>query len=253
MEIHKPKPFHNLREFASEIAVVVIGISIALAGEQAVEMIHHRQQLSEARRAIAEELATNIAASKQNLAFFRGEVVEYQGNLKAFQYMKQHPGAPMETLPAAIIWSQQFTSYSFSAWRTAHETGVLAYFPLDEARRLELSYQALSLVMHREAEHWDAVTEAEDYRHVDESPSQLSPAEIDRRIELCVKLLRTTYRLGVSMENVMREFPEYTGPTRDELRLALLPEAPMTPAMETLASRTKARIHEAETAGSTGQ
>ena len=36
MEIHKPEPAHNLREFFSEVAVVVVGIFIALAAEQAV-------------------------------------------------------------------------------------------------------------------------------------------------------------------------------------------------------------------------
>jgi hypothetical protein len=31
MEIHKPKPFHNWREFLAEIVVVVLGVLIALS------------------------------------------------------------------------------------------------------------------------------------------------------------------------------------------------------------------------------
>jgi hypothetical protein len=44
VEIHKPKPAHNLREFFSEVAVVLVGIVIALAGEQMLISLewHHK-------------------------------------------------------------------------------------------------------------------------------------------------------------------------------------------------------------------
>lgn len=37
VDIHKPKPVHSIREFLSEIGVIVVGIAIALTGEQLVE------------------------------------------------------------------------------------------------------------------------------------------------------------------------------------------------------------------------
>lgn len=39
MDIHKPKPVHNLRQFLSEIAVIVIGVAIALAIQQRAERL----------------------------------------------------------------------------------------------------------------------------------------------------------------------------------------------------------------------
>ncbi len=51
MEIHKPKPAHNLRDFLSEIAVVVLGIVIALTGEQ---VLHRSEMRAKVRH--AEEL-----------------------------------------------------------------------------------------------------------------------------------------------------------------------------------------------------
>jgi len=36
MEIHKPKPIHNWREFLKEVGIIVLGVGIALAAEQAV-------------------------------------------------------------------------------------------------------------------------------------------------------------------------------------------------------------------------
>jgi hypothetical protein len=60
VEIHKPKPVHNWRELLTEIGVVVLGVSIALAGEQTVEWLRWRTQVAEAREIIATELAHSV-------------------------------------------------------------------------------------------------------------------------------------------------------------------------------------------------
>jgi len=49
MEIHKPIPIHSWRELLTEIGVIVIGVAIALAGEQTVEWLHNRSRAAEAR------------------------------------------------------------------------------------------------------------------------------------------------------------------------------------------------------------
>lgn len=63
MDIHKPKPIHNLKELATEFGVIVLGILTALGLEQAVENYHERQQVLETREAIEEELRTGLASA----------------------------------------------------------------------------------------------------------------------------------------------------------------------------------------------
>src|SRR6185295_14952839 len=63
MDIHKPKPIRNWRELLTEMGVIVLSVCIALAAEQAVEWVHWRNQVAEAREAIASETAQNIAGS----------------------------------------------------------------------------------------------------------------------------------------------------------------------------------------------
>ncbi len=58
MEIHKPKPVHNWREFLKEVGIIVLGVCIALAAEQAVEWAHWRSEVSVARKALREEIAS---------------------------------------------------------------------------------------------------------------------------------------------------------------------------------------------------
>ena len=67
MDIHKPKPVHGWRDFIKEIGSIVLGVSIALAAEQAVEWWHWKNQVAEAREAIAQELAGNIEAGLDQL------------------------------------------------------------------------------------------------------------------------------------------------------------------------------------------
>lgn len=67
MDIHKPKPIHNWREFLGEIGIIVIGVLIALAGEQTVESLHHRSQVAELSEALNVELAHNLAVLKDTV------------------------------------------------------------------------------------------------------------------------------------------------------------------------------------------
>ena len=60
MDIHKPKPVHSLKEFLSEIGVIVCGILIALAGEQVVERMEWAHKVREAREALTSELGEDL-------------------------------------------------------------------------------------------------------------------------------------------------------------------------------------------------
>jgi hypothetical protein len=60
MDIHKPKPVHNWRDFLKEVGIIVLGVSIALGAEQTVELFHWRAQVTEAREFIAAETARNV-------------------------------------------------------------------------------------------------------------------------------------------------------------------------------------------------
>ena len=65
MDVHKPKPFHGLREFLKDYAIIVIGVLTALAAEQAAEWLHWRQLVDEGRRDLA-------ASYVQDPGAFRG-------------------------------------------------------------------------------------------------------------------------------------------------------------------------------------
>ena len=67
MEIHKPKPIHNWREFLKEVGTIVLGVGIALAAEQAVEWFHWRDKTDYATDQIQRELDANMYYSVERI------------------------------------------------------------------------------------------------------------------------------------------------------------------------------------------
>jgi hypothetical protein len=61
LEIHKPKPALSWRELVSEVGVIVIGIVIALSGEQIVEAIHWNHKVEGAEQDLRKELGDSLS------------------------------------------------------------------------------------------------------------------------------------------------------------------------------------------------
>ncbi|HEV2530310.1 hypothetical protein [Phenylobacterium sp.] len=68
MDIHKPKPWHGFRDLLKEVGTIVIGVLIALCGEQAVEWLHWRHEVAETRKALDAELSHDLFAFKDEVA-----------------------------------------------------------------------------------------------------------------------------------------------------------------------------------------
>jgi hypothetical protein len=56
MDIHKPKPWHGVREFLKEYVIIVVGVLTALGAEQVAEALHGRHVVHEAEAAMRSEL-----------------------------------------------------------------------------------------------------------------------------------------------------------------------------------------------------
>jgi hypothetical protein len=67
MEIHKPKPVHNWREFIVELGTITLGVCIALAAEQTVEWFHWRDKTNYATDQIQRELAVSMYYSMERI------------------------------------------------------------------------------------------------------------------------------------------------------------------------------------------
>jgi hypothetical protein len=129
MDIHKPKPFHNLREFLAEIIVVVLGVLIALSAEQVVRSWHEAKSAREAREAIREELVQDLSDAQvlhTSRPCTTRRLDEVAGYLAA-------AGRGEKITPPNWIGRPTMTRAYNGQWQAATQSGRVSLLPKAEA------------------------------------------------------------------------------------------------------------------------
>jgi hypothetical protein len=207
------------REFFIHIATIVLGLLIAVGLEQLVEHIHHRIELTDARKALAIERKINIVRFSVENDEFHRFVPILQNNLALFVYLRQHPGKPAPPSVGALRWTTLDRGMANSAWAAAQHSGVVDYMPQSEARENASLYRSLDRLSQDMFDAQAAVAECTRFRIVDPDPAHLSPEQLDQEIDLVSKALSAYRTIGYVMTNDHEAFPDFTpAPSRSELR-----------------------------------
>ena len=123
---HKPPRW---RELLTELAIVVVGVGLALAAQQAAEWLHWRSEVADARIALRAEMALNaggpfarrIAYQRcmtRQLAEAEGMIADLKAGRTPRKYTSLHTGV-----------AQLFND---SEWQSQRASQVLTHFPHDE-------------------------------------------------------------------------------------------------------------------------
>jgi predicted nucleic acid-binding protein len=141
VEIHKPKPIHNWREFLKEYAIIVLGVITALAGEQAVERMHDNAKAAEARTHIRAEIGRNLHLLDQRAATegcIAKRLAEVDGLI----------GAPNAgTLPKTDIWIGHPVAYAVldGRYKAATQSGSVSLFDDQEQADYAELYEFMAI------------------------------------------------------------------------------------------------------------
>ena len=125
MDIHKPKPWHGLREFLKEIGTIVIGVLIALGAEQAVEWLHWRHEVAVAREAIAFDLKALVgsaAAQDEHTPCTGRHLQEIAAVINQAQTTKRLAPMGWNGAPPQGAWTLR-------SWSALNSGQTLAHFP----------------------------------------------------------------------------------------------------------------------------
>src|SRR5262249_22797978 len=132
MEIHAPHgQVQSLRDVTVHLAIVTVGILIALGLEQGVEWYHHRELANEARETILSELRDNrntIERQLTNFPKFRADAV------KAFRFISDYKNHGKTD----IQWTGAFyysAPLRATSWSTAQTVGALAFLPYADVEK----------------------------------------------------------------------------------------------------------------------
>jgi hypothetical protein len=158
MEVHKPKPWHGVREFLKEYVIIVVGVLTALGAEQAVEWLHWRGEVARAEgdlRADAQVVLHNMAnrlaiqpCLDRRLEYLQQQLLESGAGWK--------PVAPFITKgpPAGSAYAHPMVDWPRTAWTNAVATTTATHIPSEELTRYSRIFDtAARIAADQAAEH----------------------------------------------------------------------------------------------------
>ena len=148
LDVHPPHTsVHGWRDFFIHIATITIGLVIALGLEGAVEGLHHRHIVREARADIRRELERNQGEAKKDAGYVAGSESRMKANLDTARAMRDHPN---DSGKHSMMFTGEWSGFNGAAWRTARDTGALSYMDPDEVERYSEMYDSRRLWISRE-------------------------------------------------------------------------------------------------------
>jgi hypothetical protein len=149
MDIHKPKPIHNWREFLKEVGIIVLGVCIALAAEQAVEWWHWNNRVRDAVEAMRLELRDDDGPQAFARQAMRGC---YVSQLDAIQGAVE-TGRPRREIVALVNdYYPPSPTWDSHAWNVVLSSDVGAHVPPAQMMKWSGPYAFVPALAQRNAQ-----------------------------------------------------------------------------------------------------
>lgn len=153
MRITLPKPPHSWREFVREIAIVFIGVVLALGGERLIHQYNWRQDGRQAEAAIKTELAEHRLAAIERLAVqpcLKGQLKTLHNRLSTHRegvwtgmpmVVDQQASNEMQQRALVYAYRSPEPPWVDEAWQLARFTGALNHLPSEDVSKYARVYR----------------------------------------------------------------------------------------------------------------
>ncbi len=155
LDVHPPHHAATTwRDFFIHIATIVIGLLIAIALEQTVELIHHRHQRHQLQEDLHNEAEQNLQVidrdlKMQNLEPWFDQAMRDASPSSSHQDKIHITLPPAPCLPGSVGTAEfRYFAPSQAVWTTAKEGGLVALLPVEQSRmqaRLAHNYDLLGV------------------------------------------------------------------------------------------------------------
>jgi len=157
LDVHPPhQSIHTWRDFFVHLITITIGLFIALTLEAAVEALHHRHLVKEARASIRREIEENRKLAAANLISVQQDQERIEKDIQALIALRG--GAKLEH--GGLHYTIDWEGFSDSAWRTAQSTGAINYMDYESTQALTGLYVQQGIVSDRSLAVFDAQSRA---------------------------------------------------------------------------------------------
>lgn len=129
IEVHEPhEGVHSWKDALIHIAIIVVGLLIALGLDETAEYIHHRHEARHARELLVEEMAANglmVQSARYTLAMHEDYLFN---DLAVLARFRRHA----LTAHDRIVLYHPPGQLADSAWQAAQQSGATDYFSYEE-------------------------------------------------------------------------------------------------------------------------
>ena len=152
MKVHPPKSVDSWREFLVEIAIIVIGVALALAAEEVVSNYHTDKEVAVVQESLNDELADSLFASLERI---RHAPCEERALARLDAVAHQSGSGVIGELPTPPV-----RLWGSAAWDAAVASGIVEEMPHDERHAYSVLFNLVRTMKEwngRERELWAVV------------------------------------------------------------------------------------------------
>jgi hypothetical protein len=183
MPKQSPKPWHDWRENVREVAIVIVGVLIALLAQEVVQGWEWKHKVDVAKAAMREELLSDDGPQIYQRAVMHPCVI---ARLDAIRAAVETGKSRQEIAHAIDGYWVDFRTFDRLALDAANSSDVAAHMPPDELGAMTNVYQAMPLLERTNAQEATDLARLRAFRR---SGGPVSDAEKDRVLE-AVEALR---------------------------------------------------------------
>ena len=210
LDVHRPhESSHIWRDFFIDIAVVVLGLLIAVALGQGVERVKEHYELNKTYEELAREFDGNRANLAENERNWLIALAGLKNNLLMLAYIRQHPGMAQTALPGDLVWDLAPFLWNHAVWDAAVAKGTVRLMSPKQANHYQEFYELMATMSSQSLADWDFINAARSFDLLDSDPTQLSPVRLDEVIRLTESALAKHIQFGESYGRYAHEFPEF--------------------------------------------
>lgn len=175
MDIHPPEQsLRTWKDFLLHLLTITIGLFIALTLEAAVESMHHRHLVRDARVNLRKEIETNqelFASNSRELQLNRTQLARDIDQLRQLRDGNKVPDAKLS-------WTLNGNGYGDAAWKTAKESGAVQYMDSRSISDYTWLFDQQAYVMTMALNLASEESRINAVLLVAQDPSKLTPAEV---------------------------------------------------------------------------
>jgi len=205
LDVHPPEePIRSWKDFLVHLATITIGLLIALALEAAVESIHYRTLVREARENLRHEMAENQKLYDKNALELQRSRERLQHDIAQLRELRS--GRKLAHPDLHFSWS--WDSYADAAWKSARDTGATSHMDLQAVEDYDGLYSQQSFVNEGAIGVFQDQARAAAPLRVVDDPNLLTPGEIESMLVATAQIdvrIETLQSLMKPLEQSFRE------------------------------------------------